>query len=201
MRKKIFLITFALMLITFTLSIYASETAPNTNGYDFDIVYSGDVVEGESKNATVILEGKEAKVYNKVRVDSKQVSGPSEDVKVIAYDEQGRAFDISKSRDWGPQEGFQVGGTFRNETPITITYPKAGTYVTELSLIDLENNDTVIASEQFTVNVLEAPTIDNNTTNNEVTEIPQTGISIWTYALIIILAVCLIYGVSKIIKK
>lgn len=201
MRKKIFLITFVLMLITFTLSVYASEAAPSTNGYDFDIVYSGDVVEGEPKNATVILEAKDAKVYSKVRVDSKQLSGPSEDVKVIAYDEEGRGFDISESGDWGPQEGFQVGGTFRNETPITITYPKAGKYVTQLSLIDLENDNTVIVSEQFTINVLEAPTINNNVTNNTVTEIPQTGISIWTYAVIIILAIVLIYGVSKVIKK
>ena len=66
---------------------------------------------------------------------------------------------------------------------------------------DLENDNTVIVSEQFTVNVLEAPTINNNVTNNTVTEIPQTGISIWTYAVIIILAIVLIYGVSKVIKK
>ena len=111
-----------------------------------------------------------------------------------------KAFDISKSGDWGPELGFQIGGTFRNETPITITYPKAGTYVTELSLIDLENENAVIISEKFTINVLEAPKA-NTTNNNAVEEIPQTGISIWTYTTIIALVVCAIYGMSRIIKK
>ncbi len=201
MKKRIFLITFILTILVFTLNIYAANSEPNTSGYDFDIVYSGNIVAGEAKNATVVLEGTEGKSYSKVRVESKQVSGPSEDVKVIAYDEQGQGFDISKSGDWGPQEGFQIGGTFRNETPITITYPEAGTYVTQLSLIDLENDNTVIVSEQFTVNVLEAPTTGNNVVNNAIEQIPQTGISIWTYALAIVLAIALIYVISKFIKR
>ena len=75
------------MLIIFTLNIYATHAASNTNGYDFDIIYSGNIVEEEPKNATVVLEAKEGKVYSKVRVESKQISGPSQDVKVIAYDE------------------------------------------------------------------------------------------------------------------
>lgn len=201
MKKRIFLTVFILTVIVLTGGIFAMEAGPTTNGYNFDIEYTGDVVEGEAKNATVILEGTDAKSYSKVRVESKQVSGPSEDVKVIAYDEQGQGYDISKSGDWGPQEGFQVGGTFRNETPITITYPEAGTYVTQLSLIDLENDDAVIISEEFTINVLEAPETNNNVVNNTVEEIPQTGISIWTYVLTIVLSIVLIYVISKFIKK
>lgn len=198
LKKRFILIILTLTLIVFAGTIYAAEASFDTNGYDFDIIYSGDVVEKEPKSATVILEAKDATVYSKVRVESKQLSGPSEDVKVIAYDENGQEFDMSKGGDWGPQEGFQVGGTFRNETPIKITYPEAGTYVTQLSLIDLEK-DEVIISEQFTINVLEAPE-ENNVVNNTIEEIPKTGISIWTYFVAIILVVGLIYGVTKIRK-
>ena len=205
MKKRVFLIGLILFiaLFAFEFPIYATSPAVNSgNGYKFDIIYEGEIYANEAKRATVVLQGTEATPYSKVRVESKQVSGPSKDIKLMAYDEQGREFDISESGNWGPESGFQVGGTFRNETPIVITYPQAGTYVSEISLIDLEHDNAVIVSQQFTQIVKEKPVVSNNIVNNTIEEIPQAGISFWVYVLTIaIVIVVLILAKKFLIKK
>lgn len=204
MKKRVFLLIFALALIICTGSIYATDVSTN-NGYNFDIVYSGNIIKNEAKNATVILEGQNATPYTNVRIKVEAISGPATP-SIIAYDSAGNAFDITQIGNWGPQSGFAVGGTFRNETPIVATYPEAGTYVSRMSLVDVNNNDQVIASKEFTISVYENnPVADtnetNNITNNVVDEIPKTGTSLWVYIVVIVATIAIIYIVSKFIKK
>lgn len=206
MKKRILLIVFVLTLIICTANIYASDVSTTNNGYNFDIVYSGDIIVNEPKNANVVLEGNNATPYTNVRIKVDAISGPATP-SIIAYDSEGNAFDITQIGNWGPQGGFAVGGTFRNETPIVATYPEAGTYVSRMSLVDVNNNDQVIASKEFTITVQSKnPVADTNETNNiinnTIEEIPQAGISIWTYMLVIaIVIVALILGKKFLIKK
>lgn len=206
MKKRILLIVFVLTLIICTANIYASDVSTTNNGYNFDIVYSGDIIVNEPKNANVVLEGNNATPYTNVRIKVDAISGPATP-SIIAYDSEGNAFDITQIGNWGPQGGFAVGGTFRNETPIVATYPEAGTYVSRMSLVDVNNNDQVIASKEFTITVQsKEPVADTNETNNiinnTIEEIPQAGISIWTYMLVIaIVIVALILGKKFLIKK
>lgn len=204
MKKKIFLLIFALALIICTGSIYATDVSTN-NGYNFDIVYSGNIIKNEAKNATVVLEGNNATPYTNVRIKVDAISGPATP-SIIAHDSAGNEFDIAQIGYWGPPSGFAVGGTFKNETPVLATYPEAGTYVSRLSLVDVNNNEQVIVSKEFTITVYENnPATDtneiNNVTNNVVDEIPQTGTSLWVYIVVIVATVAIIYIVSKFIKK
>lgn len=210
MKKRILLLFFTLALIIFTGSIYATNV-PTNNEYKFDINYTGNIIEGEEKNATVILEGTNATPYTNVRIKVDFISGPAEP-SIIAYDSQGIGYNIVEIGYWGPESGFAVGGTFKNETPVVAKYPKAGTYVTRLSLIDKSNGDRVIVSRDFTQTVSASTppdNVDDNTindvvndaANNVVDEIPQTGTSIWTYALIVVGIVAIIYVASRFIKK
>lgn len=204
MKKRIFLLIFALALIICTGSIYATDVSTN-NGYNFDIVYSGNIIKNEAKNAIVVLEGQNATPYTNVRIKVDAISGPATP-SIIAYDSEGNAFDIAQIGNWGPPSGFAVGGTFRNETPIVATYPEAGTYVSRMSLVDVNNNDQVITSKEFTITVYENnPATDtneiNNVTNNVVDEIPQTGTSIWVYIATAVITIAIIYIVSKFIIK
>lgn len=204
MKKRIFLLIFALALIICTGSIYATDVSTN-NGYNFDIVYSGNIIKNEAKNAKVVLEGNNATPYTNVRIKVDAISGPATP-SIIAYDSDGNAFDITQIGNWGPQSGFAVGGTFRNETPVVATYPEAGTYVSRMSLVDVNNNDQVIASKEFTITVYENnPATDtneiNNITNNVVDEIPKTGTSLWVYIVVIVATVAIIYIVSKFIRN
>ncbi len=200
MKKRFFLIIFTLALVIFTGNIFATSAGPRSNNYNFDIEYTGDVVAKEAKNATVILEGTDATPYTNVRIKVELVSGPATPT-IIAYESNGTGYNILDIGYWGPDEGFAVGNTFRNETPVVATYPEAGTYVIRLSLINKQKDDEVITSKEFSTTVLEAPAIDNNVANNVVEEIPQTGISIWTYLVTIVIVIALIYGANKILRK
>ena len=199
MKKRIILTVFTLAIILLTGNIYATSASPENKGYNFDIVYTGDIIAGEEKKATVILEGKDATPYTNVRVKFEFISGPATP-KIMAFEDNGKGYDMIETVYWGPDSGFPVGNTFRNETPVTATYPKAGKYITKLSLIDKTQDDAVIISKEFTTNVLEAPTTDVEN-NNVVEEIPQTGISIWTYALIVAGVISILYLANRIIKK
>ena len=93
------------------------------------------------KDGVVTLTATNGTPYTNVRVEAAQLSGPAT-ATVYAYDESGKKFDLSESGAWGPTSGFAVGGTFTNDTKISIIYPEAGTYVSRLSLIDLSNNNS-----------------------------------------------------------
>lgn len=211
MKKKIFLLSFILTLIMSINSVYATQ--PSTpavgNGYNFEINYTGNIIQNEDKEATVILEGTNATPYSNVRIKVDFVSGPSTPT-IIAYDTNDIGYNIVEFGYWGPEAGFAVGGTFRNETPITARYLDAGTYVVRLSLVDVNNGEAVITSEEFTQTVLastpteESPVEDavtNNVVNNNIEEIPQTGVSIWVYLGVIIAVVIVIYIANKFINK
>lgn len=197
MKKKIFLV-FMLCVLSFSTFVFAAD-----QGYEFSIEYEGTVIAGVEKNATVTLTGTEATSYTNVRVESEQISGPAK-ATIYAYDEDGNKFDLSETGAWGPTSGFAVGGTFTNETPISITYPEAGTYVSVIRLVDLNNNNAVITSKEFTVIVTEAETTqptNNVVANNTIENIPQAGISFWVYLIIIAAVVVAVWAVISFTKN
>lgn len=210
MKKRIFILTFILTLIVSTTTIYATQP-PTVGQYDFEINYTGNIIEDEDKNAIVVLKGTNATPYTNVRIKVDFISGPSTPT-IIAYDKNDIGYNIVEFGYWGPESGFAVGGTFRNETPILARYLDPGTYVVRLSLVDVNNNEAVITSKEFTQTVLasipaEEPPTTNNTindivpNNNTVEEIPQTGVSIWTYIGVILAVVAIIYISNNFIKK
>ena len=205
MKKRVFFIVFVLALAIFATTIYAAG-----DNFSFAINYTGNIVEGEAKDAVVVLEGTDATVYSNALIKVELVSAPSTPT-ITAQDTSGVEHNIMELGYWGPPEGFAVGNTFKNETPVVATYSDPGTYVIRLSLIDKNSSDRVIVSQEFTQVVEAAQALpDNNVTNetniindsnNIIEEIPQTGTSIWTYLIVVIAVICLIYGSSKIIKK
>lgn len=172
-------------------------------GYEFNLTYEGDLIVNEAKDGEVTLTGINGTPYEKVRVESVSVSGPASPT-IYAYDEEGNKFDLTSGGGWGPQSGFPIGGTFTNKTKITAIYPKAGTYVSKLSLVDLSNNNAVITSKEFTITVKEVPdnNVISNIQNNAIDEIPQAGTNIWTYlSIITIVVLAITLGRKYLIKK
>ena len=205
MRKKILFI-FILCLMMLCTVIFAAD-----QGYKFKLSYEGQIIAGEEKSATVTLTGTEATPYTNVQVKSEHISGPAK-AQVFAYDANGNKFDLSETGEWGPTSGFAVGGTFTNETPITVIYPQAGTYVSRLSLVDLSNNNQVITSKEFTVTVVDdeadAPannviinTPANTVANNTIEKIPQAGISWWVYIIVIAAVIVAMWALITFVKN
>ena len=190
MKKLVSLITVMVMI----LSISTLSLADTNEQYHFELDYEGNVIENEAKNAEVLLVGENGQLYTNVRIRILG-TGPAEP-KVIAYDENGKEYDMAENEYWGPASGFPIQGTFENRTPVTIIYPKAGTYTTTLQLLDVANNNDIITSSEFTINVLSANTgseddketgnivpNENLVTENTVEKLPQAGINLLEYAI------------------
>lgn len=197
MKRKI-LFTFMVCLFVLSTVVFAAD-----QGYEFNLEYEGNIIVNEPKDGVVTLTGTEATPYTNVRVESELVSGPA-NATIYAYDADGNKFDLSETGDWGPTGGFPVGGTFTNETPITAIYPEAGTYVSVLRLVDLNNNNAIITSKEFTVKVYETdPSVPSNNiiANNTIENIPQAGISLWVYILVIVAVIIAAWAVIYFVKN
>lgn len=202
MKRKFSFIFFLLtMLMIINLSCMTIVKAADE--YTFELNYTGDIVINDEKEATVVLRGTDATPHSKVRIKV-EVNGPATP-KIMATDSSGVEHDIAQIGYWGPDTGFEVGGTFENKTPIKATFSAAGTYTIKLSLINLENNNDVITSKTETIEVLEdksnVSNDVNDVTNNVIDKLPQTGTSVTEYIAYagIIIAV-VIFGYYKISK-
>lgn len=193
--KKLFTLLTALIIM---FSITTFSYADANEEYHFEIRYEGDVVVNEPKSAEIVLIGNEGTLYTNVRVKI-EATGPAE-AEVTAYDEQGRPFDMAENDAWGPSTGFPIQGTFTNITPVTITYREPGTYTSTLKLLDLTNDDEVIISNTFTIEVLaEDATAGDGLVPNEgdIDELPQAGINFVQCAIYLIILAGIFFIILK----
>lgn len=194
MKKLCYFATIILMnLILFCMPVHAAS------GLEFELKFTGEVIKNQTKEANVILRGTNATMYSKVRVKV-EVTGPGTP-KILATDSAGNEIDIAKTGYWGPPEGFPVGGTFENITPVKVTFNTAGTYEVKLSLVNVENGETEIFNKTETIKVLETSQINNTVPegNNTIEKLPETGTSIFQYVLYAgLLLAILVFGYHKI---
>lgn len=180
--KKIVCLT-TMMLMTFILFCIPVKAAAEL---EFELKYSGEVVENKEKQAQVILRGTNATTYSKVRVKV-EVTGPGK-TKILATDSLGTEIDIVKEGYWGPPTGFAIAGTFENITPIKATFDKPGKYSVKLTLVNMEKGEAEIISKIETIQVSEEKITTNEieenvVVNNTIEKLPQTGTSITEYII------------------
>ena len=197
------------LLLGFTSVICIVNQSYAADEYSFELNYTGMITENEPKQADVKLIGKNGTLYSKVIIKI-DVEGP-EKPKITAKDTSGIEHDIVDLGYWGPQQGFAVQGDFTNTTPVTATFYKAGNYKITLSLINLENSNSVIVERTFDIVVNEKEQVANNTTNNVISnnttnntsieELPKTGMSVFEYIILICIAVIALSILGIYIKK
>ena len=198
--RKIKIISITLLLLLMMINISYAEIDPTL---DFSISYEGTVKVNEEKNATIILSGNNTPVYTNVIVKV-DIEGPATP-KILATDSLGTEIDIAQEGYWGPNAGFAIGGTFSNETPIRATFTKEGTYTITLSLLNVQNNNDILAGRVFTIEVVDDEPIVNETVNqilNETTneivnepvqELPKTGTSLMEYTIYTVIVAVILY--------
>lgn len=194
---------FLSVFMIFALALVIAIPVFAADGYSFDLQYTGTVTKNVEKDANVLLIGVNAPVYQNVRIKV-DIEGPATP-KIMATDSLGNEIDIAQEGYWGPDAGFPVGGDFTNTTPIKATFIEEGSYTITLSLINVGDNNNVITSRVFTVEVFEdAPAVNNTVNdivsnnnvigNNVIAELPKTGTSVVEYAMYII-AITLVISV------
>lgn len=187
MKKIICIITLLITIVGMANYSFAAQ------GYSFELQYTGTITKDEEKNANVLLIGNAGTLYTKVRIKV-DITGPGQPT-ILAKDSNQQEYNIAEIGYWGPPEGFAVQGDFTNTTPIRATFPEAGKYTITLSLINLEDNNNVITTNSFEIDVVEnsGAIVNNTVTTNtpgveNIEELPQTGRSIVEYIIYFVVA-------------
>ena len=199
---------FCVVSIIFILLLGSYCLAADEDEYTLLIDYSQEVFKDVPIQADVKLIGSNATPYTTVRVKV-DISGPSVP-KLMATDSAGQQWDIAQLGYWGPPEGFAVGGTFTNTTPVTATFKEAGLYEIKLSLVNVADS-TVIADSTTSIYVYndeselntvtnQIPT-NNSVSNNIIAELPQTGRSITEYIIYTFAMIAIIVAGYVLIRK
>lgn len=202
--KKIKVISITLLLLLMINIVCYADIDPTLH---FDVSYEGEVKVNQQKNAIIILAGENAPVYTNVRVKV-DIEGPATP-KLLATDSLGNELDIAQLGYWGPDAGFTIGGTFSNETPLKATFTEAGAYTITLSLLNVQDNNDILAQKSVTIQVAADTPIVNEVTNqvtnqiaNEpVQELPKTGTSLVEYMIYAIVLFVVIYIGYQIIQR
>ena len=196
--KKIKIISFILIMLLM-ISIGATSFAAIDQTIYFDVQYDGEIKVNEEKISVTTLGGKATPQHAKVRIKV-DVEGPAIP-KLLATDSTGKEYDIAQIGYWGPDTGFAIQGDFHNETMVRSTYPKAGTYKITLSLIDVGNNNDLLAQREFTFEVKGEEPIANAVVDNTATELPKTGTSLLEIAIYAFILVAIVYAIYKIRQR
>ena len=193
------------MAIMMLLMINQVSYATIDSTIHFDVIYEGSIKVNQPKETLIILEGENTPLHSNVRVKV-DIEGPAKP-KLMATDSAGNLIDIAEEGYWGPASGFPIQGTFRNETKVTSTASEPGTYTFTLSLLDVQNNNDILAQKAITFQVQPdtppvANVIVNETTNEMVNEpmpeLPKTGTSMAEYAMYLMGISAVIYVVYQI---
>lgn len=197
--KKVKIISMIfIMLLMISISI-VSHAAIDQTVY-FDIKYDGEIKVNEEKTTVTTLAGKETPQHTNVRIKV-DIEGPSTP-KLLAIDSTGKEYDIAQIGYWGPSQGFPIQGNFYNETMVRATYSVAGTYKITLSLIDVQNDDDILAQREFTFEVKgEEPAVTNEVVNEPAQELPKTGTSLIEYAIYAVILLVIVYAIYQIRER
>lgn len=197
-----------LMVLTMVLMINTAVYAAIDSTIHMEVNYEGTIKVNEQKAAAIVLAGENTPLHTNVRVKV-DIEGPSKP-KLLATDSLGTEIDIADWGYWGPEAGFAIQGTFRNETPVKATFTQEGTYTITLSLLDVQNANDVLAQKAVTFQVQpDTPPVVNETINETVNEmvnepmpeLPKTGTSMLEYAIYLILLCAIVYTIYQIRER
>lgn len=181
---------------------------PKYVDYDIKLTYTGEVVKNVEKNMKLVISSSMGKNYEHTRIIAEATTPSGATAKLLATDSQSLEHDIIQSG-WGDAGGDPIGGKdVKKELDVRGLFSNAGDYSITIKLIDRDNSDAEIAKETFRVSVQEKETITPPTNNNqteqenieeskEPSKLPQTGNTVYVYAIPTIMILTVAYIVLK----
>lgn len=136
---------------------------PRYEQYELSLNYSGKIVENEGKEITLLTTSSLGENYDNVMLKAEVTSKPeNSNLKLTAVNELSQEVDILQDG-WGSTTGYALGGKDVNhELKMTANFDMIGEYKIKFSILDKDTSDKLIVEKEFTINV-----VDENTTNND----------------------------------
>ena len=118
--------------------------------YQFQVEDVSQVNVNQQTNIDVTLKATEIRSegYDKVliRVDVTN----KDNLELKATDTQSQEWDVAQVGYWGPPDGFAITKDYDVTTEFRVTAKAEGAYTVTLNLVDLDNNDAVLATKTIT---------------------------------------------------
>lgn len=118
--------------------------------YQFQVEDVSQVTVNQQTNIDVTLKATDIRSegYDKVliRVDATN----KDNLELKATDTQSQEWDVAQVGYWGPPDGFAITKDYDVTTEFRVTAKAEGAYTVTLNLVDLDNNDAVLATKTIT---------------------------------------------------
>ena len=148
------------------LNFNADQWAAMPGTLDIHSIYAFNIVGPETlyvgkdfTTASVTLYAFNAKEvgYDKVLIKV-DVQGPEGANITIMANDGNQDWNLAEIGQWGPSTGFAISKDYTATTPLThLIFDKPGTYTATFQLVDLNNNNVVLASSTHTITVSYGP--------------------------------------------
>ena len=185
---------------------------PKYDDYKIKLGYTGDIIKEEAKEMKISYSSTMGRYYAHARLIASATSPEGAEVKLLANDTAGLEIDLLENG-WGDAQGYEIGGKDVKQTlDVRGIFSKEGKYSITLKLIDRDNSDAVIAEENFNIDVKGENIVEdeqenvvenNNSSEGEAeeqpTELPKTGIDVYSpiALILIVLAGSYIYYIKR----
>ena len=141
---------------------------PNYVDYAIRLDYSGNIIVDEEKEMKLITESSMGRNYDHVKLTVEVTKKPSDaaTIQLIATTNTRQEVDLIQDG-WGEPDGYALGGKdVRQELYISALFSEIGEYGIKVSLLDKDQSDAVISSQEFTINVQDTETTNPGEENN-----------------------------------
>lgn len=181
---------------------------PKYVDYDIKLTYTGDIIKNEEKDMKLVVSSSMGKNYEHTRIIAEATTPSGATAKLLATDSQNLEHDIILSG-WGDADGDSIGGRDAvKELDVRGLFSEAGSYSITFKLIDRDDSDNAIATKTVDITVKEKATTtipeETQKPSEEVekeetipSKMPQTGNTVYAYAIPVILILTASYVVLK----
>ncbi len=195
---------------------------PIYENYEFTLTYTGNPIINEEKEMTLRLISSMGRYYDHARILAEAQTPEGANVQLLGTDENSLEHDLIDSG-WGEPSGYKIGGKVDKVLNLRGIFDKKGQYTLTFKLIDRDNSDAVIATNNFVINVeseqpevtlpeepSQEPTSGENTTpqnpetaNNQTNEqlpeeLPRTGYNLYIPIILSIILILVVVIVAYI---
>lgn len=139
---------------------------PEFEDYKINLLYTGDIVEEESKDMSLTIESSLGENFDKTRLIAEAITPGGASVKLNVIDSDENTRDMIDSG-YGSVDGDSIGGeNVLKQIDISAIFSEEGSYNINFKLINREDSDSIIAQQDFNFTV-DAAQIEENNGNGE----------------------------------
>ena len=123
--------------------------------YEFQVDNVTQINVNEQTNIDVALKATNIRSEGYDKVLIKVDATNKDNLELKATDTQSHEWDVAQVGYWGPPEGFAISNDYDVTTEFRVTAKAEGAYTVTLNLVDLDNNEMILATKTITFTAVE----------------------------------------------